>query len=959
MFHLPKYFIISILNFLIVFGGLITFSIADERDSVPQMPMPVNYEETADFRWLNKPVLETKLLDDMENPANWIHRGQGDMLFIKERFVDGWQSVRLRFPTSQFDNPSKGGGASVFRNFNGEDWRDYNRLSFWVYPTFPGFYTIPMVVILHNDGTIKVPDKYGRSGKNFLIIQPNQWNHIVWEIANVERDKITSVELAYHLHSHEPGAADTAWFDFDRLELQKVNADHYEGWNVAPGQITFSHTGYQTGASKSAFASALSVQEFSLINTDNNKVVLTKPVQTIKTHLGQYQLMDFSEIRDSGTYYIKAGNVKTRTFKISDNVWRESIWKTINFFYCERCGFEIPGSHSFCHGDVQAVNGDKKVITNGGWHDAGDLSQGVTNTGEATYAMFSLAERVKETDPVLYKRLIEEARWGLNWVLRGRFGNGYRHIWQSLGFWTDGIIGTKDDRTFEARPRPWENFIAASLEALAYSILKNSDTILAAYSLKAAQEDWQSACDNIKKIDIEITSAGALASIDLYNATHDQKYADKAVEFANVILNSQQREYPEWNIPLTGFFYTGPEKIQILRYDHRSSGQAPMVALAKLCKSLPDHPNWMKWYSAIVLNSEYSKTISQFSQPYGMLPSSVYAIDEMDRPPVPSVYSGEFIPAKYLKNESEEPAYKAQLLNGIKVGENHYLKFFPVFYGHRGNHGVLLSDTKALSSAAQVRGDLELTDLCQRQLEWVVGRNPFCQSTMYGEGYDYASQYTPTSGNMVGSLPVGVRTRENNDLPYWPPWNCYNFKEVYVHPSSRWLWLMEDLAGPARISGLANSGADQQIEFREVQTGKSITAKVEPNTGKFNASLPEGKYLIRSSQQQRQITLLPGAAYNLDLRQPFDFTVSEETSGDGAVTIKVTAEGNSHAKFTVRFQNLTIDNAIKEVDLKMGTKQEFSYNAKIINVNEPWVAVIIPDDKLSEKKEISGGWRRK
>jgi hypothetical protein len=59
----------------------------------------------------------------------------------------------------------------------------------------------------------------------------------------------------------------------------------------------------------------------------------------------------------------------------------------------------------------------------GGWHDAGDLSQGLINTGEITYSMFALAERLRERgdDPALVARLIEEARWGLDWVLRVRF----------------------------------------------------------------------------------------------------------------------------------------------------------------------------------------------------------------------------------------------------------------------------------------------------------------------------------------------------------------------------------------------------------------------------------------------------------------------------------------------------------------------------------------------------------
>ena len=94
---------------------------------------------------------------------------------------------------------------------------------------------------------------------------------------------------------------------------------------------------------------------------------------------------------------------------------------------------------------------------------------------------------------------------------------------------------------------------------------------------------------------------------------------------------------------------------------------------------------------------------------------------------------------------------------------------------------------------ARLLNHRELTELTQRQLEWVVGRNPFCQSLMYGEGYDYQPQYTAMSGDMVGSLPVGIQTWADGDAPCWSTMNCCNHKEVWVHPSSRWLAILEDL----------------------------------------------------------------------------------------------------------------------------------------------------------------------
>ncbi len=107
------------------------------------------------------------------------------------------------------------------------------------------------------------------------------------------------------------------------------------------------------------------------------------------------------------------------------------------------------------------------------------------NTGDIVYAMFSLAERLhaQGDDPELYNRVIDEARWGLEWVLKTSFGDGYRNAGSISSRRTDGIIGTFDDVTSTARNDPLTNFLASAAEAIAARVLKDSDPRLAAYSL--------------------------------------------------------------------------------------------------------------------------------------------------------------------------------------------------------------------------------------------------------------------------------------------------------------------------------------------------------------------------------------------------------------------------------------------------------------------------------------------
>ena len=116
--------------------------------------------------------------------------------------------------------------------------------------------------------------------------------------------------------------------------------------SVAPGRISFSHTGYPGGTSKSAIASDLHASEFQLLRVSDSPlgaVVLRKPLRAVTTRHGEFQVMDFSEIDAPGRYIIRAGDTETRPFDIGDDIWKQTIWKALNFFYGNRCGYDVPG----------------------------------------------------------------------------------------------------------------------------------------------------------------------------------------------------------------------------------------------------------------------------------------------------------------------------------------------------------------------------------------------------------------------------------------------------------------------------------------------------------------------------------------------------------------------------------------------------------------------------------------
>jgi Glycosyl hydrolase family 9/Cellulase N-terminal ig-like domain len=885
-----------------------------------QEPMKVNFQNSALSRWLGKEILDKRILDNMENLDHWVPFSTGAISVVDSRFSvkisesettvtemkitdkeshGSRRSLLVKFPSKlNGPGPKSGrgwGNAGIRRIFDNENWSKFNRISLWIYPDNPGAYQNWLELRLFNEGSEKLPAPFGQEGENTVNLQNHEWNHVVWEIGNVARDKIFRLEISGIMSGNEPESTDTLSFYFDDLELEKVDPDYIEGWSVWPGRISFSHTGYLSDSPKTAIANDLTASEFSIVEEISGQTVLKKPVHTIISHLGTFQILDFSEIQKSGSYYIEAGKTVTKPFRIDNDIWEKTIWKALNFFYNERCGMTIPDVHGECHRDWTCVHDEKRIVINGGWHDAGDFTQGLRNTGEAVYAMFSFAEQLNKNggDPLLYKRLIEEARWGLDWILKTTFGDGFRNEGSVNSRRTNGIIGDYDDVTSVAKNTPKSNFIASSAEAIAYRVLKEKDPRLADYSLKMAEADWQFAVEKLvldEKPDSnavwgvsfdsgnilhEVASSGILASVELWRATGDSSYARKGIELAKIILESQQRKILPTDIPLNGFFYTGPSKKNILHYCHNGREQEPIAALTLLCEAFPDHPDWMKWYSAVVLHSEYLKTIAKFTEPYGVMPSSIYT--DKDYLQVP---------------ESRRQSFRQQVLNGIPLGKGYYLRIFPVWMDYRGHFGTILPQAQSLNYAARLRGDAESANLALHQLEWIAGRNPFSQSTMFGEGYDFPPLYTPSSGDIAGALPVGIQTRAESDIPYWPVQSTWTYKEVWVHPVSQWIGIVRDINSTA----VARRKADNS----------------------------------------------------------FNFEVSEVSTSKGEVTITARVQGSGSHNFLIRTSNLKIKDPAKLINLKSGKNTTLVWYAKTEFVDESWVAVIIADNDLVNHKELIG-----
>ena len=77
--HRTSYiFVVPVFAFLMAQAGL-------RAQEPPAMPMTARNEDSANLRWLNKKVLDSRLLDGMEDLSTWTFRGQGEMTLSDAR----------------------------------------------------------------------------------------------------------------------------------------------------------------------------------------------------------------------------------------------------------------------------------------------------------------------------------------------------------------------------------------------------------------------------------------------------------------------------------------------------------------------------------------------------------------------------------------------------------------------------------------------------------------------------------------------------------------------------------------------------------------------------------------------------------------------------------------------------------------------------------------------------------
>jgi peptidoglycan/xylan/chitin deacetylase (PgdA/CDA1 family) len=143
--------------------------------------------------------------------------------------------------------------------------------------------------------------------------------------------------------------------------------------------------------------------------------------------------LDFSVLARAGAYYVQAGSARSPSFRIAGDVYDGSADFLLRYMRQQRSGFN-PFLKDSCHTNdgyvIYHPSLDSTFLdVSGGWHDASDYLQYVTTSANAVVQMLFAYERNPGSfsdhhgcdglpGPNGVPDVLDEARWGLDWLLK-------------------------------------------------------------------------------------------------------------------------------------------------------------------------------------------------------------------------------------------------------------------------------------------------------------------------------------------------------------------------------------------------------------------------------------------------------------------------------------------------------------------------------------------------------------
>ena len=519
-------------------------------------------------------------------------------------------------------------------------------------------------------------------------------------------------------------------------------------------------------------AGAPAPREFTVRDVGFTPFHLTAPLRAQASDFGPVWLGDFSDLTRPGMYQVTVGSERSVPFFIGEEVWRKTLPKAVGYYRFQRCGVAVPLVHPACHLD-DAVRRDtgEHVDEVGGWHDAGDLRKWMDVTMLNAIVLLRLIDDRPTPRPgePTHAALLDEVRYGNRYFLKMQDRDG--RVWHdtaggvngdnSDNRWTDNLVGTADDRHINVSKPEGTCAEFALLQALVARHYRDSDPAYAANSLAAARRAWNASHHGGGTTDL---AWWAQAAGELFRVTGEAAFRQEALRIADLILSRQAARFLFGQQDLRGFWLTaGADDSHAQPLVDIVNSAQPALALLRLATLFPDAAARPRWLAAVALYLDAYVRPQCARNAYAILPAGLY-------------------------RGAPSPEHYRSL-----AGELTYRYFLPTrkqFWWQGGNchlaaHAELLGRAAAVSAAA---GDaaraIDYRNLAYRQLEWIMGANPFAACMMTGEGMRNPYPHSRFVGLIPGGIMNGIAGNPEDqpilDQEYGMDWRTCEYWSPHV-----------------------------------------------------------------------------------------------------------------------------------------------------------------------------------
>jgi Glycosyl hydrolase family 9 len=546
--------------------------------------------------------------------------------------------------------------------------------------------------------------------------------------------------------------------------------------------IALNHLGFRPRAGEKVLVvralATPSPTHYTLGDVREQRFGFTRPLSRVNSDLGPCLVADFTDLDRPGLYQIIVGREHSVQFAVQDDVWRRTLPKAVGYYRYQRCGVEVPNVHPACHlDDARRRDNGEHVDEVGGWHDAGDLRKWMDVTMLNGIALLNLLRNIPESRPgdVTHDQILEEAQHGNLYFLKMQDTDG--KVWadtagglngdNSDNHWTDNVVGTADDRYVNTAKRSGTAAVFTTLQALVAQCYLKADAAYATRCLDAGVRAWK-AFERPPQATAD-SAWWAFAACELYRATHEAEYRDQALPLGRDIVGRQNTSYLGGQRQVRGFWMNGEQPFMDI-----VNSAMPPLALLELLDTFPQAVDRSKWKDAVALHVEECLLPMSGRNAYHIIPLGMFLGS-----PTPETY---------------RPL----------AGELTYRYFHPVRkqFWWQGANCHLASNALMLGWFSKYAGSKSgaCVNLAYRQLEWVMGANPFASCMMTGEGMRNPFPHSRFVGLIPGGVMNGIVGNVEDepvlDLEYTLNWRTCEYWSPHV---AFYIWansVLEGLAHP-------------------------------------------------------------------------------------------------------------------------------------------------------------------